>query len=229
MKYLKIYTDFAKDMEMLGEAERGRLFTAMLLYAETGKEMALYGNEKYLWGTAKKNIDYQRDSYEKRCDVNKRNITIRYESLRTATKTYESKQEEEKSKEIYNSTQIENSTPSIPIKPETNSTTVRNESSTPTTVPSRSSVVTQSVKPSRNVIPPTLQMVSDYCESRRNGIDPQAFIDHYTSNGWMVGKTRMKDWQAAVRTWERNNPVKGAGVRKDRFANLKRLYEETED
>ena len=226
MKYLKIYTDFAKDMEMLGEAERGRLFTAMLLYAETGKEMALYGNEKYLWGTAKKNIDYQRDSYEKRCAINKANGS---EPKRKQAKTSDSLQEEEKSREIYNSTPIENSTPSILQKPETNSTTVRNESSTPTTVPSRSSVVTQSVKPSRNVIPPTLQMVSDYCESRRNGIDPQAFIDHYTSNGWMVGKTRMKDWQAAVRTWERNNPVKGAGARKDRFANLKRLYEETED
>lgn len=226
MKYLKIYTDFAKDMEMLGEAERGRLFTAMLLYAETGKEMALYGNEKYLWGTAKKNIDYQRDSYEKRCAINKANGS---EPKRKQAKTSDSLQEEEKSREIYNSTPIENSTPSIPIKPETNSTTERNESSTPTTVPSRSSVVAQSVKPSRNVIPPTLQMVSDYCESRRNGIDPQAFIDHYTSNGWMVGKTRMKDWQAAVRTWERNSPVKGAGVKKDRFANLKRLYEETED
>ena len=226
MKYLSVSTDFTTDMEMLGEAERGRLFTAMLLYAKTGKEKALYGNEKFIWGAVKKSIDAQRQKYENhvasagRARIARSENRMNTERFRMNTEQYI---------DINNPTTLRNSTPSIPQKPDMNSTTERNESSTPTTVPSRSSVVAQSVKPSRNVIPPTLQMVSDYCESRRNGIDPQAFIDHYTSNGWMVGKTRMKDWQAAVRTWERNSPVKGAGVKKDRFANLKRLYEETED
>lgn len=50
--------------------------------------------------------------------------------------------------------------------------------------------------------PPGVGEVRDYCESRQNGIDPQAFVDHYQSNGWMVGKNKMKDWKAAVRTWE---------------------------
>lgn len=54
-------------------------------------------------------------------------------------------------------------------------------------------------------VPPTLQEVSEYCASRNNGIDPAAFIDHYTSNGWKVGKSAMKDWRAAVRNWERNH------------------------
>ena len=31
MKYLKVFTDFVQDMDKLGDAERGRLFTAMLL------------------------------------------------------------------------------------------------------------------------------------------------------------------------------------------------------
>lgn len=51
-------------------------------------------------------------------------------------------------------------------------------------------------------IPPTLQEVKDYCEERNNGIDPQEFIDFYTSKGWVIGKSPMKDWQAAIRTWE---------------------------
>ena len=42
----------------------------------------------------------------------------------------------------------------------------------------------------------------DYCESRGNSVDPQAFVDFYESNGWRVGKNPMKDWRAAVRTWE---------------------------
>lgn len=57
---------------------------------------------------------------------------------------------------------------------------------------------------------PSIDEVRAYCEERNNGIDPSAFIDHYTSNGWMVGRTKMKDWKAAVRNWERKHP-KGAG------------------
>ena len=54
----------------------------------------------------------------------------------------------------------------------------------------------------QNIIPPTLEMVKEYCESRNNGIDAQHFIDFYSSKGWVIGKAKMKDWQAAVRTWE---------------------------
>lgn len=52
--------------------------------------------------------------------------------------------------------------------------------------------------------PPTLEEVKAYCIERGNNVDPQHFIDYYTSNGWKVGKNTMKNWQAAVRTWERN-------------------------
>lgn len=51
---------------------------------------------------------------------------------------------------------------------------------------------------------PTLEDVAAYCQERGNTVDPQRWMDHYTSNGWKVGKNPMKDWKAAVRTWERN-------------------------
>ena len=59
-------------------------------------------------------------------------------------------------------------------------------------------------------IPPTLEQVTSYCSERKNNVDPQRFIDFYESKGWMVGKNKMKDWQAAVRTWEQrdNEPHK---------------------
>jgi len=60
-------------------------------------------------------------------------------------------------------------------------------------------------KESSRFIPPTIEEVSNYCNERGNSVNPQRFIDHYTSNGWMVGKNKMKDWKAAVRTWERNS------------------------
>lgn len=49
---------------------------------------------------------------------------------------------------------------------------------------------------------PSLEEVSAYCKERGKGIDPQAWIDHYDANGWKVGKNPMKDWKAAIRTWE---------------------------
>lgn len=56
-------------------------------------------------------------------------------------------------------------------------------------------------KPKR-FVPPSLSEVKAYCQSRNNGINPQNFIDFYESKGWMVGNNKMKDWKAAVRTWE---------------------------
>lgn len=54
----------------------------------------------------------------------------------------------------------------------------------------------------RNIIPPPIELVEAYCLERGNGINAQEFCDHYEATGWMVGKNKMRDWQAAVRTWE---------------------------
>ena len=49
---------------------------------------------------------------------------------------------------------------------------------------------------------PKVDEVAAYCHARNNGIDAQGFVDFYQSKGWMVGKNKMSDWKAAVRTWE---------------------------
>lgn len=53
-------------------------------------------------------------------------------------------------------------------------------------------------------VKPTLDEVKAYCTERKNSIDPNRFIDYYEANGWKVGKNPMKDWKAAVRSWENN-------------------------
>ena len=68
---------------------------------------------------------------------------------------------------------------------------------------------------------PTLEEVKAYCSERGNKVDPERFIDYYTSNGWKVGKNPMKDWKAAVRTWERSD------VQKTRSRNTLLNYNET--
>jgi len=56
-----------------------------------------------------------------------------------------------------------------------------------------------------NFVKPTLQEVEAYCTQRNNFVDAQRFLDFYESKGWMIGKNKMKDWKASVRTWERNS------------------------
>ena len=58
-------------------------------------------------------------------------------------------------------------------------------------------------KKERRFVRPTLEEVQDYCTQRGNTVDAAAFLDHYDANGWMAGRVKMRDWKAAVRTWER--------------------------
>ena len=69
--------------------------------------------------------------------------------------------------------------------------------------------------------PPTVEEVASYCRERQNDVNPQRFVDHYTSVGWKVGKNPMKDWKAAVRTWERSQEERnGSKKRVTTFMDL---------
>lgn len=59
--------------------------------------------------------------------------------------------------------------------------------------------------------PPTLDEIKDFCLERKNNVFPQRFFDFYTSKGWMIGKNKMKDWRAAVRTWEKDTQAQQQG------------------
>ena len=59
--------------------------------------------------------------------------------------------------------------------------------------------------PTLRFTPPTIEEVAAYCKERNNNVDAEQFIAFYTSKGWMVGKNKMKDWKACVRTWERRD------------------------
>lgn len=52
---------------------------------------------------------------------------------------------------------------------------------------------------------PTVEEISKYCVEKNLKVDVQHFYDYYESNGWKVGKNKMKDWQATARNWARNN------------------------
>ena len=81
-------------------------------------------------------------------------------------------------------------------------------------------------------LPPTISEVKEYCEKRKNSISPEQFVNFYQSKGWMIGKNKMKDWKAAVRTWEiQNRKNNGNNQTSDnsKFRDSKNVYETKSD
>lgn len=56
----------------------------------------------------------------------------------------------------------------------------------------------------KKFVKPSLKEISDYCKERNNDVNPERFLNYYEANGWKVGRNNMKDWKAAIRTWEVN-------------------------
>ena len=78
---------------------------------------------------------------------------------------------------------------------------------------------------------PTINEIQDYCIERNNNVNAEHFFDYYESNGWKVGKNSMKDWKAAVRTWERSEyrkPNSKKNSKEDAINVVKELMEEYE-
>ena len=72
--------------------------------------------------------------------------------------------------------------------------------------------------------PPTAEEVKAYCLEKGYKVDPERFVDFYTSKGWLVGKTKMKDWKATVRNWARTDkketPSEPSKPKKNSFQNF---------
>ena len=90
----------------------------------------------------------------------------------------------------------------------TNNTAGEQQESGKETAKKRQGNITNKDNKGKSFIPPTAEEVKAYCDERGNNVNPQAFVDFYGSKGWMVGSNKMKDWQAAVRTWERKDGFK---------------------
>lgn len=78
----------------------------------------------------------------------------------------------------------------------------------------------------RRFVPPSVDEVAAYCRERGNGIDPDQFVNFYESKGWKVGNSPMKDWRAAVRTWEQRDKTGGKTVAAQKYGQ--RDYDEAE-
>jgi hypothetical protein len=73
-------------------------------------------------------------------------------------------------------------------------------------------------------MPPTVEEVAEYCMERNNGIDAEQFVDFYASKGWKVGRDKMTDWKASVRTWERRRKQSREDKRQQKKNDLDDYY-----
>lgn len=71
------------------------------------------------------------------------------------------------------------------------------------------------VEKNKKFIPPTLEEVQEYCRTRGNKVNAEQFIDYYSARGWKLKSGTMRDWRAAIRTWERNGYDDNPAAKKD--------------
>ena len=89
--------------------------------------------------------------------------------------------------------------------------TVTNDNESKSKSKSKSKNIKENIQEkSSRFVPPTLSEVKAYCQERNNGVNPEKWFDFYTSKNWMIGKNKMIDWKAAVRTWEHGKENKPA-------------------
>jgi len=186
--YAALPHEYLEEMEALNDAEFGRLARALLVYSMTGEPIALCGNERFYAKRVMSQEDRFQESYqetsEKRSDAGKKGAAKRWQ------------------------TYSRDGVATLPIANDgKNGNTETNTNTDTNTLPPNGG------KSKGRFCPPTLEEVQAYCQERKNNVDPQRFMDHYRSNGWMVGKNKMKDWKAAVRNWEsrRNSEEKTSG------------------
>lgn len=183
-KSFPVYLDYAKAVNKLSDAEAGLLFKALLDYADSGHDPQLEGSLYAVFVIMQNQLDRDTEKYVQKCERLRQNGSKGGRPVRD--------------KEPNGNLAKPNGYSQKPKKPDTDTDT-----DTVTDTVTDSNIGSKADKPpSRHrFIPPTVEEVRAYCTEKGYTLDPQRFVDYYTSNGWRVGKNPMKDWKAAVRTW----------------------------
>lgn len=182
LEYIPFYYSYRKKLEKLSDQEVGRLVRSLLEYGETGETEELAGRESIAFDFIADDINRAKAAYEERCAKNQRNIEKRY-ARQDDTNVYDGIRT---NTNVYETYQTKDKTKD---KTKDNSLPPNGVSDTR----------------AKRFTPPTLDDVSAYIRERGSNVDAQRFLDFYTAKGWMVGKNPMKDWKAAVRTWEKRD------------------------
>lgn len=194
--YAALFHEYLDEMADLTDAEFGRLARALLVYSRTGEFPALNGNERLFKRRVIMQEDRAQENYVQVVEKNKANGQLGGRPR----KPRETQRNPEKPTETQNNPQKPSETQKTQIEIESE---IKTEINTP--LPNGNKGSKAATPPTRETrfSPPSLPEVQAYISERGSAVDAQQFVDFYASKGWMVGKNRMKDWKAAVRTWEK--------------------------
>ena len=178
--YIKLFVDYLDAIEPLGDAERGRLFTSLLEYARTGEAPQLGGNERFLFPMMRAQIDRDNAAMAGLSAARSRAGKSGVEAKQANAKLAK---QNEQMPDLLSKSSYDKDKDKDKDKDER-------------------------VTRAKRFTPPTVEEVAAYVKERGSDVDVQRFVDFYSSKGWTVGKNPMKDWRAAVRTWEgRDKPA----------------------
>lgn len=206
MPYVCLYLSYLHTLEPLSDVIRGKLLLAMLQYAQTGKQPQLHGHAKLLWPGFQDQIDRDMAKYRKRCAQNKVNGEKGGRPPKTEhNQTVSQKaKEKEKEKDIENKKENKNENANNKANNKANENANKNETQAPEGAGFESTPI--------SFFPPSYEQVKQYIRESGLKVDPEAFLDYYTSNGWMVGQSPMQDWKASIRRWHRKENEHGKTV-----------------
>lgn len=202
-----VYASYLKAAKRLNDADRLAVYDAIMEYGIEGTEPETDGVAAAIFEIVKPLIDAnmkKREAGRKGGEAKRSNPEAEAKQNEADVKQIEAepKQNEAKPKQTEaNRKQNEATHEKVPSNVNVNANVNANEN-----VNGNVNVNGEVQKGKRQrFTPPTRSQVKDYCLERNNRVDPDRFYDYYESNGWRVGKNAMKDWKAAVRTWETNN------------------------
>jgi hypothetical protein len=198
-KNVIVYTDWINTFELLSDEEAGRLIKHFFRYVNDLNPEPPDRMIEILFEPFKSTLKRDLQKWEIRAERARQN------GFKGGRPKEEEKPQEEENPTKPSGLQKNPEEPSglffTEKKPVSVSDSVSVSVSDINTFPSKEEKV---IHTSKRFLIPSILEISTYCQERKNEINAEQFYDHYQSNGWMVGKNKMKDWKAAVRTWEKN-------------------------
>lgn len=215
------YFDVRPCIKRLDINEKGRLFEAILDYAEFGNVPDLDGALGVAWDFIQPKLDRDADRYDKQLEQKQYAVFSREVRKNGGNQVsfdeWKSLSDIERNRLLSADTErypTTTSNPSLQPQPQTTTTT------------STDNGINADKPPRSRFVPPSIDEVKQYCFDHSYAVDAERFVSYYESNGWMVGRNKMKSWQAAVRNWstkEQDKPVpKNQESGLDRLARMYR-------
>lgn len=177
MTYFKAFTSYRESILPLSDAERGRLFWALLEYTETGKIPELSGNERFIFPTMKGQIDRDEKAYETKCERLSENAIKRHKK---AADTDENMQ-------LHANAGKDKDKDRVKEKKKNKEKDIITYTDTPT--------------PAQT---PSLEEIEEYCRVKKLCVNPKRFYDYYSKHNWRTSEGEVvDDWYSLAENWSR--------------------------